>query len=163
MAKTAEQQINKLKKKLTLLPSRLAKGSMLKVMADQSAAAIKKRTREGFGITKWLGSKKKLRITDATKKIRRSLKKAGKLSTDTSPTKANLTRSGDMLNNFEVSSSKRTLYELKPGANDLSKVRELEKIDMRFFGLTKKEYTDVKNIALDSIIREFKKLFTTRN
>ncbi len=62
---------------------------------------IKKRTRQGFGVESNEASKKKLDpLTTKYRNRRKSLKKQGRLSTDATPAKSNLTLQGGMIDSL---------------------------------------------------------------
>ena len=76
----------------------LATKEFMKYVGDQIASDIKKRTKLGYGVATEGGPQEKLKpLSDNYKKYRK-----GKVASDTSPSKSNLTFSGDMLNDLVV-------------------------------------------------------------
>lgn len=162
MAKDITKQMNKIKKKITKLPQRLADGILLESLALKGEATIRRRTRSGYGITRWLGGLKNLRIKKQTIETRERLKKKGKLSNKTSPSIANLTRTGHMLDKLHITSKNRKVFEMRPDAADIEKVHDLKSRGMHFFGFTSSEFKDIKKLAVSILKAEVKKLFKTR-
>lgn len=86
-------------KKLKLLRDTMTNKVNLQGTGDFAADLIKKRTRLGFGVDKHGGRKSKLApLTDAYKKQRKRHKPKG----PTTPSKSNLTNTGDMLDDIEA-------------------------------------------------------------
>ena len=159
MARSVDQQINRIKTKITKLPKRLSGGIMLESLALKGESTIKRRTRNGFGITKWLGRLKSLRIKKSTVKVRDGLKDKGTLSNKTAPQVANLTRTGHMLDFIHITKKTNTIFEMRPDAADRSKTADLLSRGIMYFGFTLTEFKAIKKLANSFIKAEIKKLF----
>jgi len=83
--------------------------------AEQAASMIKLRTRLGMGVSKDGGDKKALKKLASSTKVSRVRKsKTGKLSSDTSPGKSNLTETGQLLDSIEVISISKGQVRIGP-------------------------------------------------
>lgn len=89
-----------MQKKLESAMNELTKPKFLNEIGQQIVEDIYKRTKLGYGIEEPRGTQSKLKpLTGQYKKMRKSFPK---LSTDTSPSKSNLSLTGDMLNDLKV-------------------------------------------------------------
>lgn len=117
---------------------------------------VKARTQDGFGVRQTGGKKEKLKpLREPTKKIRRNLKKRGRLSGKTTPETSNLTRSGKMLNNIGYNASEKEVT-IAPKGSERQKVQDVSK-DRPFMNLSKSEIKEVTKIVTESITKGIKK------
>jgi len=162
MPDDASQKFKDLIINLNKLSDSISDPTVVKVMANKTVDQIKKRTRAGFGISSYNTNSariERLKLKPQTKKRRRNLNKRGELTGPTSPAKANLTRSGDMLDDITASASGGTSYTVSPSRQDQDKVNNLDKQGHRFLGLTKKELASI----LKDSFRVFEKLINKLN
>lgn len=162
MSTKAERQLEKLQELLSNMANNLKNDKVVSTIADASVKQIVKRTRAGYGITSnkvESASIVKLKNKPSTKKRRKFDKKKGVLSSKTTPAKANLTRTGDMLDNLEVKKLSNTEFVIEPNAEDQEKVNRLDESGKKFLGLAKKE---LKSILSDSF-KGLEKIFTKIN
>lgn len=117
---------------------------------------VKARTRDGYGVKSNGARKQKLKkLREPTKRIRKDLKKKGRLSGKTTPETSNLTRSGRMLDNIGYSASSREV-NVAPKGKEQQKARDVSK-DRPFMNLSKKEIKEVTKLVADEIIKGIKK------
>lgn len=92
-----------LQKQLKEAVDHVTSKSYLKEVGTELAEDIKKRTRLGYGVAESLDRQKKFKpLAASTKKARKGMKKRGTLSGDTSPSKSNLTMTGEMVDDLFV-------------------------------------------------------------
>lgn len=132
----------------------MSKKSTLETIGDYNKETIKTRTRLGKGVDKPLGPQTKLNIKDNTKKTRRNLKKKGQLSSKTQPAKANLTRSGEMLDSLEstVNVSKGEVTTTV-ASNQQRKAKELKELGHNFLSLTKGEFKGLVELLVKGLLK----------
>jgi len=148
---------DKVKRLVDNAVNELTKSSTLKVVGKYTKEAVVKRTRLGKGVDKLAGSQKKLSIKDSTKKTRARLKKRGMLSDKTTPRKANLTRSGEMLDSidYKVNNSDSSVTVAADPANQ-RKVNELEEMGHKFMNLTKGEFKGLVEVLVRILLNRTK-------
>ena len=129
-----------------------------KIMKD----TIKKRTRLGFGVEANEGTKGKLKpLSPLYKKQRKKLK----LSSETSPSKSNLTLSGSMLDNLDSKVNQQQLkIRVRPKGRDRKGVGNKQKagwvsVVRPFLYLSKPEIKRIKKYLSEEIDNIVKKLF----
>ena len=145
--------IGKAIKLLNDIASYVRKPSTLKGMGKANKSMIKKRTRLGFGVNDTGGKQVKLKITNKTKDIRKTVA----LSTETSPRKANLTRSGNMLDSLHsVVSTSEPSVTTKVSAANQDKANDLEKHGHKFLTLTKGELKRLIDLLVRGLTRNIK-------
>jgi hypothetical protein len=116
------------------------------------------RTSRGFGVDKSEGKKERLKaLSPRYKKQRRRLKKAGKLSGETTPNKSNLTQTRQMLNS--VASKALTgvgiVYIDNSEARD--KAEYQEDAGRKFMNLSKTETKQLVKLIEEQISNDIKK------
>lgn len=100
---SAETDIKKMMDKLKKVRDELESKKRMKQLGAKAAELIKKRTQLGWGVDKQGGKKAKLdKLSDGYKKFRKKNKPTGK----STPSKSNLTYSGDMLDDLEAKHAK---------------------------------------------------------
>lgn len=103
MANGSKKDITSMFKKLIKLRDKMTSKTNLQETGDFAVDLIKKRTRAGFGVSEHGSRKSKLDpLSDSYKKVRKKNKPKG----PTTPSKSNLTHSGDMLDDLEAKASK---------------------------------------------------------
>ena len=129
----------------------------LTVIGDYNEDTIRKRTRLGKGVDTTAGAQTKLEIKDSTFKIRKELKKKGKLSSKTTPAKANLTRSGEMLDSLhsEVNTAD-TSVTTKVSKPNQRKANKLAKGGHKFLNLTKGEFKGLVEVLVRGLLKRIK-------
>lgn len=127
-------------------------------IGEYSAEQIKKRTRVGKGVDKFAGKQEALKIKASTKRIRKGLKDAGKLSPETTPAKANLTRTGKLLDsmNYKYDAGSTTI-EIGVSKRQQRKANELEEQGHKFLNLTRGEFKHVIEIMVKRIVQKLKR------
>lgn len=94
--------LSKFKQKLLKVLDEQKSEAYLKQIAVEFANVIRDRTRLGYGVNEQGGSKVKLKaLSPVTIEARRYKKKRGELSDKTSPTKSNLTDTGQLLDSLK--------------------------------------------------------------
>lgn len=99
MAKTPQEVIEELRKKINTAKMELLSTKTTQSVADYAADMVRVRTRLGYGVDG--GVKRGLdSLSDGYKKTRAKAKKAGTLYSETTPNRSNLTFTGQMLNSI---------------------------------------------------------------
>lgn len=97
-----DEDLKKFNKKVEKALDDLTNSKNLSSIANDLAFVIKRRTRLGYGVEKSGDNKEKLAaLKTSTVASRKKKKKKGNLAQETSPTKSNLTESGQMLNSLQ--------------------------------------------------------------
>lgn len=131
---------------------------ILKAIGIVALEMVRDRTRKGFGVKKEGGAAKRLNpLTSSTKATRRRLQKRGKLSENTSPTKSNLTSSGDMLDDLKLKVGK-TSVTISIDGKDRQKAERVQNQGREFMNLSKKEINKIVKIIQIEINDIFKSL-----
>ena len=129
----------------------------LETIGDYNVKTIKKRTRLGKGADKDGGPQTKLKIKPRTKQVRKGLKKKGKLSGKTSPSKANLTRTGKMLDTLHSKVDRAdSSVTTKVAPDQQHKVNELENQGHKFLHLTKGEFKGLVETLVRGLLKRTK-------
>ena len=129
---------------------------------DIAKDMIQERTQKGFGIDKLEGKKRRLaKLAKSTKSIRRSEKKAGKLSDLTTPNRSNFTRTGRTLENMKVKPSNGKV-KLSLDTHGQRAVKTTEAIPgkgrkFNFMGLSRTEVRKIKKFFEAELKRALKK------
>lgn len=143
MAKDAVLQFEQLRKLLDDLNTTIKSSTVVGVVARKTRDQVQKRTRAGFGISsddpKSAKLQKLKRLEPSTKRRRKSDAKKGILSSKTQPAKANLTRTGNLIDDLEIKQLGKSSFRIKPAPADQNKANKLDQIGYKFLGLTKKE------------------------
>jgi hypothetical protein len=136
-----------------LLPETINK-AMYEELGATAAVVIKERTRKGQGVATPQGNLEKLKAL-SPKYIKRR-QKMRNLSSETTPSKSNLTKTGDMLDNIKskATSSQATVFIAGKKNNDAAKYGEK---DRPFMNLSKSEYNKLVNFIKEKIKTGIKK------
>lgn len=95
--------------------------SEMKRIADSTKKKVRNRTIAGYGVKDTGDSRAKLpKLQEATKEIRKELKKRGKLAPGAQPSKSQVYRSGKLLDNTKTKVLKKG-FKLEPGNNKQKK------------------------------------------
>lgn len=140
-----------------LIPG-VIKEAHMKSVAKFTRDMVVERTKRGFGVEKDGSPQKRLKgLSESYKKERKRLRRQGKLSGDTSPTKSNLTKRGNMLNDvtFSASDAKAEVF-IKTDKNR-SKAVFQQKNGREFMNLSKSELDKIKKKIEDKIKDDIKK------
>ena len=122
-----------------------------------TSSTIKKRTRLGKGVDRTGGPQTKLEIKENTKRTRRYLRRAGSLSAKTQPAKANLTRSGKMLDSVHYTvSGDRKEITTKVAPKQQNKANELDRMGHKFMDLTKGEIKGLIELLVRALLKQIK-------
>lgn len=119
---SAEKQIQKLKAKLEKMTRDLPSSQLPTIIAKDGVEVIRSRTRNGFGLSSNLRTFKKLKIKNSTVKRRERHAKAGELSSKTSPSIANLTLSGSLIDKLKIARVTDKIAKIEP-SNEIDKVQ----------------------------------------
>lgn len=121
------------------------------------SAQVKTRTRLGKGVDENNASQKNLKpLQDGTKLRRKAKKQLGKLSSETTPAKSNLTDTGEMLNSLKYETSATEVRIYIDGENNQKKARDQVKQGRKFMKLSKAEVNTVISIISKKIKDTFK-------
>jgi hypothetical protein len=127
-------------------------------IGKNTANQIKTRTRLGKGVNDTPGKQESLKpLSEATKKIRQSKKSAGKLSSQTAPTRSNLTETGEMLDSIKYESSATEVRIYIDGAENKKKATDQSNQGRKFMNLTKAEISELTRFIQKKIKDSFNK------
>ncbi len=134
----------------TLLDSTIDR-QLMDTIGDHTSLVVKERTRRGYGVAKNEGPKKRLKgISESTKKRRKGLAAQGQLSSETSPNKSNLTRTGKMLDDIAYrAKANEVLIYLK--GNSSTKAKKNADLGRIFMNLSKSEISIITKIVEEEI------------
>jgi hypothetical protein len=137
-----------------LIPEQEWKG-----LGEYARDLIKSRSRKGSGVDRQGGKSTRLKpLKDTYKKQRTRLKSRGALSSETTPGKSNLTRSGEMLDNITVKPVKNGA-ELQFANRKLSeRAKAVSDKGRPFFTLSASELKKVNKLIKDAIKANIKKM-----
>lgn len=158
------KKIDDLKKRLEGSLDKIITDSVSKSLGDKVVDIIKRRSRRGYGITDNEGSAAFEKLADSTVEQRKRYKR--NLSSETRPSKSNITGTGQMLDSMrsnpqrgkiqvEIPKSKRR-KELSGAQSTLTNAEVagyVQQNGRKFFGLTKRERSD--------LVREVKQILLT--
>lgn len=147
-----------LQRKLGTLIREVGDAQTMVKVAKQTAETVKKRTRRGFGVEQTGGRSKRLKkLADGYKKTRRGLKKRGQLSTETTPAKSNLTKSGEMLDSIKGEGKTRQARIYIDGSRNEKKVKDQVEQGRVFMNLNRAEVKDIIDILEEDLNKDMKK------
>jgi hypothetical protein len=116
------------------------------------------RTSRGFGVSQPEGNKEKLKsLSTEYKRDRRRLKKQGKLASQTTPTKSNLTKSRQMLDSVDFNGQKGKAEVFLNDNRAETKAQLQARQDRKFMNLSKDETKQVVKLLEEKIINDIKK------
>jgi len=160
MADNSEREIAALMRKLETFARDLKGGAMVKDIAVAAKKQIVKRTRAGYGVDSLnTNSSKieKLKLEPSSKKRRRNDKKRGVLTGKTTPAKANLTRTGSLLNKTHVRKITPNEYEIAVAPVDQEKAQHLADNGHLFLSLATKEFKQILKEAFAKLTKKLDK------
>lgn len=130
----------------------------LSSLAEEIIKDIKLRTKLGKGVMADGGAVVKLKpLSESYKKQRKKLKQSGELSPDTTPSKSNLTKTGEMLDSLVFKIQDQTIT-IKPADTwNGNKIAWNEEMGRYFFYISKPQYQKIKNKLEDIVEEEIKK------
>lgn len=147
-----------LERKLLKIINNIGNSAQMQDVADAGKKEIVERTKKGSGVNKNEGKKVKLAALDPNYiKARKRLKKQGALSSDTSPSKSNLTRSGKMLSSVKTSAENKKAQIYIAGSENNRKAAQQEAQGRKFLKLSKGEVKKLLNIIEEDIKKDIKK------
>jgi hypothetical protein len=149
-----DDYIKRLKKRLL----RLQTGSEYEPIPEEIATMIRVRVRQGYGVSKSKETKEKFKdLETSTINARKRKKKKGLLLSGESPSKSNLTETGEMTDSI-TGQSKSTSIEIYLDGTRNKKLASYHEVKSRpFFHLTGLEYNKVIRLIrarIKEIIRE---------
>lgn len=114
----------------------LEKKNFLKKIGRTAKDAIRLRTRLGYGVDEPGGKKTKLaKLDPGYKKQRKKLSKNGDLSSQTTPSKSNLTKTGEMLDTVHFKVTGKSI-EVRVKPDQVEKVKGNVDLGRTFFNLS---------------------------
>ena len=145
-----------LKKKLENLLDNDFKVKLANKIGQKASEMVKERTRSGLGVRKNNAPEKPLKaLSPRYIKRRQALQAKGKLSRETTPSKSNLTKTGDMLDDIKYKSDANSATIFVGDANREKAARG--KKDRPFMNLSKKEINEINNLIEIEIANDIKK------
>jgi len=134
----------------TIIEASKGNASLKKELGETQQEAIFKRTKAGNQVGTGRSETRLPNLKQSYIKSRKYLQRAGKLASDTTPTKSNATKSGEMLSDLENNiTSTGTLISLKT-VESKEKMQLLE--DRRIMDATKKEVDELTKLVKESIV-----------
>ena len=144
--------------KLKRLVDNVVDNELLNEIGKRTTKQVKDRTRKGFGVEEQLGPKTRLKpLTTKYKKRRAKLRKRGKLSSETSPNKSNLTKSGEMLDSTDYTISRDTVTVAPKGRRNKEKASAQEKAGRTAYNISKSENKELLKFIENEITKDIKK------
>jgi phage gpG-like protein len=142
---------------------KLSKTTIDKELMDEIASKTTKnvqtRTRKGFGVDTDGSKATKLEgLSESYKKQRKRLRKQGKLDSTTSPSKSNLTKSGDMLKDITYKTTENTATIFIGNNKGVKKAKYQDKVGRKFMNLSKNEIKEIEDIVDEKIQKDIKKI-----
>lgn len=140
-----------------LIAGVVSRNNMQKI-ANTAKAMVIDRTAKGYGVPQPEGPKERLKgLSESTKKRRNRLKRQGKLSSETTPKKSNLTESRHMLDSVraKATTGEATVYLSNSEANKKAKYQEDS--GRIFMNLSKNEVNKIKKEIEQGLINDIKK------
>lgn len=158
-SKKNDERIDKLKLAINTKVVIFKQGA-LENLADFIIRMIRVRTRLGYGVEENEGSKKKLKsIKETTIEERKRLLKRGELSSETTPSRSNLTRTGELLESITYKISKINFLTIlipnrkhkDSSATNAEIARYQEESGRTFFKLSSSEINQIKKECVKQI------------
>lgn len=119
---------------------------------------VKDRTRSGFGVEDNGAKAVKLKaLKSSYKKERRRLRKTGKLSSDTSPAKSNLTKTGEMVDSVTYTADPKSVNIYIKGPKNKEKAKYQVNEGRSFMNLSKREIQDITDIIEEKLKKDIRK------
>lgn len=164
MTKKPETVLFELQLKINEGLSKGTSQSKMQELINFLAGEVKKRTRLGYGVDSPGANRKGLKALSPNYiKKRRLDKKRGRLHPDTTPSKSNLTRTGQMLNSLQgkAQSGRKGIINLKASRNDGKTNPEIagynEEKGRKFMNLSNLELKRARQLVRENLIVEVKK------
>lgn len=127
-------------------------------VGQEVVGMVKDRTRKGFGVPQNLGAKKPLPgISESYKKQRRRLRGQGKLSSETTPNKSNLTNTGKLVDSIDYTATSNEVKVEPQGRSNQKKAAFQADAGRIAFNLSKSENKKILKLIEDSITKDIKK------
>lgn len=128
--------------------------TLKRVLGQTTIKIVQDRTQKGIGVEKkqpaaFPGLK------NSTKRRRRTLRKAGKLSSKTTPEKDNMTRTGKLTESLDYEIHPTGVEVKVPDIKDRRKLKNNP--ERRIMDVTKQEEQDLAKIVADEIVKALKK------
>lgn len=147
-----------LQKKVEIALQAVLNKSTFDEIGKMTAQSIKTRTRLGKGVETTPGSLVPLKaLAPSTKERRTSKKKAGKLSSQTTPAKSNLTDTGEMLDSLKYQSTDTEVRIYIDGSDNQKKAKDQAEQGRKFMNLSKSEVAEVVRFLQKKITDSFNK------
>jgi len=123
-------------------------------LGEQTIDLVVKRTKEGFGVATGVKNKKALApLKDGYVRQRKSLRKTGKLASDTTPNKSNFTKSGDALRNLQANITDNGTIVTPDTTKNRDKFANQDRNERQVLDLTKEEQDKLARTVAASIIK----------
>lgn len=140
-----------------LIPG-LIKESHMKEVGEFTKDMVVARTKKGFGVDKDGAPQKRLKgLSESYKKQRRRLRRQGKLAGDTTPTKSNLTKKGEMLSDLDSRASEAKAEVFIKTDKNRKKADLQAKSGREFMNLSKSELEKIKKKFEEKIKQDITK------
>lgn len=131
--------------------------SLMDRIGSEVAQIVKTRTRKGFGVSANLAPQKRLKgISESYKKQRKRLATQGRLSSETTVNRSNLTKTGDMLDDITHTSTTNTATIFIKSSRNRGKAERGAK-ERPFMNLSKSEANKITRIVEEELRKDIKK------
>lgn len=145
---SAKEDIARLKKTLEGVRDELESKKRMEALGDMAAKLIRKRTLLGWGVSEKGAKKQKLdKLSDSYKNFRKKNKPKGK----STPSKSNLTYTGDMLDALEARHAKDNKVTIGFKDTESEKKAEWVSEDRPFNNLSKSEIKQLEQFLDDEM------------
>lgn len=133
----------------------------MKALGMEMVSVIRKRVRVSTkgSVASQFGPQEKIKeLSDTSVKIRKQLKKEGLLSSYTTPTRSNLTRTGAMLNSMTADAKKDEVEIKFITKENERKAREVQDAGRPFMFVSDRELRGLVKFLVDIVEKRLKKL-----
>lgn len=130
-------------------------GLLKKRIGDLVIKTVTRRSKAGFGVGKGKSQVQLAPLKDSTIRSRRWLKKKGRLQSDTTPEKSNMTATGEALKDLTMNID-RSGVNVVFGSEE-SDVKIRNQSNREIMNLTREEEQAVTNLVADAVVAALKK------
>jgi hypothetical protein len=147
---------DKIKSRMDAILKELDSSAFKKEVGEKITGNIKKRTRVGRATDKHGGTATAITKLSANyKKQRKSLRKSGVLSNQTTPAKSNLTKTGKMLDSLHHTTSTGRV-SIEVGRDERRKATEVQEAGRPFLNLTNLDLKEITDLIKARVLKYLK-------
>lgn len=125
-------------------------------LGQETIKEVRDRTRKGLGVGKGKTDKLLKPLSDGYVFQRKTLRKSGKLSGETTPSKSNFTKTGEALDTLTFKVTKDGVNVTPKDEKNKIKFKDQDKNEREVLKLTKEEEQKLTNLVADEIVKSLK-------